>query len=264
MQPITSDSPIQGLIFDFGSTLAIAHAPWPTIIAAGAASLTAYLRQAGLNLPPDFADLWVGMLRFANQLAEREGIERPAEVTLAALLTSQGYGDADPALIRAAADCYFGAEDAMRAPAPGAPALLAELKAAGYRLGLLSNTITARWVQHWADAFGLRPHLDVVTTSEELGYRKPWREAFLPVLARLELADRPGSVVMVGDTPGQDIAGAQALGMRTVQVSLAADASFRHRLSAQAPPDAAEIADAAITELAELIPLLERWQADGR
>ncbi|MCX6031457.1 MAG: HAD family hydrolase [Chloroflexi bacterium] len=265
MQPITSQSPIQGVIFDFGSTLAVAHAPWPAIIADGAARLTGCLRDAGLTLPPDFADLWRGMLRFANQLADREGVERPAGATLVALLTSQGYDDADPALVRVATDCFFGAEDAVRAPASGAVELLAELKAAGYRLGLLSNTITDRWVQRWADQFGFRPYLDVVATSEALGYRKPRREAFLPVLERLRLADTPDRAVMVGDTPTQDTAGAQALGMRTVQVTLAEDLSFQQRMLAAAPPAAPDIQpDAAITELAGLIPVLERWQADGR
>lgn len=263
MHHVTSESPLQGIIFDFGSTLAIARAPWPAIITEGAAALAGALREAGLALPTDFAELWIATFRFANRQAEQDGFERPAEQTLAALLASQGYPDLPPAIIRQAADRFFAVEDSQRAPASGAVTLLSALRAAGYRLGILSNTITDRWVQHWADAFGFRSQVDVVATSEEMGYRKPRREAFLSTLARMGLDD-PRQAVMVGDSPIHDIAGAQALGMRTVRVRLAEDVSFN---GLPWPPPEAEAhirADADITALLELPPILERWQTDGR
>lgn len=262
MRAITDNAPIRGVIFDFGSTLAIARAPWSGIIAEGAAALAGFLRQAGLALPPDFADLWVTTLRFAVQQAERDGNERPADDVLAALLASQGYTDLTEDFIRDAADHYFAAEDARRAPAAGAAALLAELQRAGYRLAVLSNTHGGRWVQYWIARFGFRPCLDAVITSEEIGIRKPHPAAFRAALARLGLSD-PAAAVMVGDSLAHDIAGAQAAGMRTVQVRLAEDISFASL--PWLPPDAAApvAADAVVTELPALVPVLERWQADG-
>lgn len=263
MLTLADADPIRGVIFDFGSTLAIACAPWSTIIAEGAAALAGFLRHAGLVLPPDFADLWVMTLRFANQQANRDGYERPADDVLAALLVSQGYGDLGGEFIRDAADRYFAVEDALRAPATGAVTLLADLKSAGYRLAVLSNTYGGRWVQRWADRFGFQPYLDAVVTSDGIGIRKPHPEAFLAALARMGSGD-PASTVMVGDSLTQDVAGAQALGMRTVQVRLAEDMSFAG--PAWPPPEveASIAADAVITELPALVPVLERWQSDER
>jgi HAD superfamily hydrolase (TIGR01509 family) len=263
MQTLADTAPIRGVIFDFGSKLAIARAPWQAIIAEGAAALTGFLRQAGLALPPDFADLWVTTRRFAVQQADRDGNERPADDVLAALLVSQGYADLNDGFIRDATDRYFAVEDALRAPASGAVPLLAELRSAGYRLAVLSNTYGGRWVQHWADCFGFRPYLDAVVTSDEIGIRKPHPAAFFAALARMGVSD-PASTVMVGDSLTQDVAGAQALGMRTVRVKLTEDLSFAGL--AWPPPDveASIAADAVITELPALAPVLERWQSDER
>lgn len=267
MRPITPDCPLQGVIFDFGSTLSITHTSWAAIITASAAALAGCLRDAGLQLPADFATLWVDMLRFSIQQAERDGNERTAEEVLALLLASQGVEAPDPALIRRATDAYFAVEDGWRAPASGAAALLAELKTAGYRVGILSNTIGGRWVQYWTDSHGFRPYVDAVITSDAIGIRKPRPEIFRKTLAELGLRD-PATAVMVGDTLGHDIAGAQAVGMRTVLVQLAEDQGFNLTGADRAilaRPAVAETlrADATITELAALAPILERWQADG-
>ncbi len=269
MQKITPASPTQGIIFDFGSTLSITRATWPAIIIAGGAALGTWLKQEGLKLPDGFSGLWESMLRSSIQHAERDGIECSAEDVLSLLLASQGYTNPDRDFLRRATDCYFRVEDGWRVPARGAAALLAELKAAGYRVGILSNTIGGRWVQHWTDGHGFRPYVDTVVTSDEIGVRKPRPEIFLATLARMGLSDS-ARAVMVGDTLAHDIAGAQALGMHTVLVSLDEDQGFAageqgNMRAVVARPPAAEMtrADAQITELAGLIPILEGWQVHG-
>ena len=272
MHPVASNSPIQGVIFDFGSTLAINRTPWPTIIQNGALALTSFLRDAGLVLPDDFDERWITMLRTAVRQADHDGAERSADDTLSAWLGSQDCSDPrgssfalDVRFVRQATDCYFSAEDAARAVAPGAVSLLAKLKALGYRVALLSNTNGGRWVHKWSDRFGFRPYVDAVITSDEIGYRKPRPEAFTATLKRIGLDD-PTRAVMVGDTFAQDIVGAHALGMRTVQVALAADANLGQPPLSTSP---AEIVpsdyfearpDAVITDLLALIPILEGWQ----
>ncbi len=270
MQPITPDCPVQGVIFDFGSTLSITRVAWPVIIAEGAAAVSAWLRQAGLALPDDFPRLWAAALRFSIQRAEEDGIEQSAEELLAQLLAAQGHANIPTDQLFQATDRYFAVEDGLRKPATGATALLAALKAAGYRVGILSNTFGGRWVQRWTDSHGFRPYVDTVVTSDALGIRKPRPEIFLATFVRLGLDD-PRSAVMVGDTLAHDIAGAQALGMRTVLVALPEDQGFtaqgeEGRRTAIARPAAAATVtpDAQINDLAALIPLLERWQGDGR
>jgi HAD superfamily hydrolase (TIGR01549 family) len=64
---------------------------------------------------------------------------------------------------------------------------------------------------------GLEAQLDPVVISEEVGIRKPRREIFEVALARLGLG--PGDVVHVGDDLVADVAGAAALGMRSVWIT---------------------------------------------
>jgi putative hydrolase of the HAD superfamily len=92
---------------------------------------------------------------------------------------------------------------------------LRELRSAGLKLGLLSNT-------HWPEAFhehflerdGLLELLDVRAYTSNMSHSKPHREAFSHVLGRLGVV--PGEAVMVGDRPIDDVWGAQQLGMRGV------------------------------------------------
>jgi HAD superfamily hydrolase (TIGR01509 family) len=269
VRSISSQSPIQGVVFDFGSTLSITHASWSTIIVQGGTAIGERLREAGLSLPDDFAAQWAAMLRSSVRQAETDGIERSAEVVLAMLLASQGHDDLSSELIRRATDRYFTVEDGLRAPATGAAVLLSELKAAGYRVGILSNTIGGHWVQHWTDTHGFRPYVDAVVVSDEIGIRKPRPEIFLTTLERLRIDD-PARAVMVGDTLAHDIVGAQRVGMRTVLVALAEDQGFvsqsatgERTILARPGVDATVRADAEITDLAALASILERWQGDG-
>jgi HAD superfamily hydrolase (TIGR01509 family) len=269
MHSITPLCPVQGVVFDFGSTLSITHASWPRIIADGGIAIDAGLREAGLNLPADFPALWVATLRSSIQQAERDGTERSAESVLAKLLLSQGFEDIPPDLVRRAADRHFAVEDGLRSPATGAVALLSELRAAGYRIGILSNTIGGHWVRHWTDTHGFRPYVDAVVVSDEIGIRKPRPEIFLTTLERLGIDD-PVRAVMVGDTLAHDIAGARRVGMRTVLVALDEDQGFvsqsatgERAVLVRPDADASVRADAEITDLAALAPILEGWQADG-
>lgn len=100
---------------------------------------------------------------------------------------------------------------------PGAVAVLAELKARGYRLGLISNTM---WPQelHVADLeqLGLLPHLDHLIFSCEVGVWKPNPAIFQTAAAALGIDHT--DAIFVGDNPREDIRGAQVAGMRAVWV----------------------------------------------
>ncbi len=133
--------------------------------------------------------------------------------------------------------------------ADAAPALR-ELRAAGLKLGLLSNT-------HWPEAFhehflerdGLLEWLDVRAYTSTLSHSKPHRAAFLHVLDRLGVA--PAEAVMVGDRPIDDVWGAQQLGMRGVW-----------RPHSGSPPIGEVRPDAVIATLSELPALVQRL-SDG-
>jgi putative hydrolase of the HAD superfamily len=85
---------------------------------------------------------------------------------------------------------------------------LAELRAHGLRLGLVSNTgrDLDEFVRHH------RLDVDVAIGSRAHGKTKPHETIFRAALERL--AVQPAEAAMVGDSPHDDVEGAQALGMR--------------------------------------------------
>jgi len=87
---------------------------------------------------------------------------------------------------------------------------LAALRAAGLRIGLVSNS--ARDVREFAVHHALE--IDAGISSFHHGKTKPHASIFRAVLDLLEVA--PGEAVMVGDTVEDDIDGALAAGMRAV------------------------------------------------
>jgi putative hydrolase of the HAD superfamily len=88
--------------------------------------------------------------------------------------------------------------------------VLAELRAAGLRIGLVSNS--ARDVREFARHHGL--DVDAGISSFHHGRTKPHASIFRAVLDLLGV--EPAEAVMVGDTIADDIEGALALGLRAI------------------------------------------------
>ena len=101
----------------------------------------------------------------------------------------------------------------LRLPPDTLPVLDA-LSSGGRRLGLVSNFYLARPLRRSLDRLGIRPRLTAAVISAEVGFVKPRPEPFLAALGALEA--EPRECVFVGDNPAADVAGAAALGMRTV------------------------------------------------
>jgi HAD superfamily hydrolase (TIGR01662 family) len=90
------------------------------------------------------------------------------------------------------------------------PDALAALRAAGLRIGLVSNS--ARDVHEFARHHGL--DVDAGISSFHHGRTKPHASIFRAVLDLLDV--EPAEAVMVGDTIADDVEGARALGMRAI------------------------------------------------
>ncbi len=118
---------------------------------------------------------------------------------------------ADPDL-RAA----FGETAAAHAPFPDSAPALRRLKAAGYRLGALSNIDEASFARAVAP---LGVAFDVVVTAERVGAYKPDPAHFEAALADLAaLGVGPGRVLHVAQSLRADIVPARRLGLTTVWV----------------------------------------------
>jgi putative hydrolase of the HAD superfamily len=93
---------------------------------------------------------------------------------------------------------------------PDVPDTLAVLRAAGLRIGLVSNS--ARNVADFARHHGL--DVDAGISSFQHGHTKPHASIFRAVLDLIGV--EPADAVMVGDTIGDDVEGAIAAGLRAI------------------------------------------------
>ena len=98
---------------------------------------------------------------------------------------------------------------------PDSASVLASLRQRGLRLGILTNGNHEQQLEK-IDAIGLLDLVDVVCTSELIGFQKPDPRAFQTLAARLG-AD-PADCLFIGDNPEHDIAGARSVGMEAVLI----------------------------------------------
>lgn len=96
--------------------------------------------------------------------------------------------------------------------APGARAVLRDLRARGVGLAVVSNWDTR--LRPTLDALGLSTMVDVIACSGELGVQKPDPRIFHAACRTLGVS--PGRAVHLGDSWESDVLGARAAGCRAV------------------------------------------------
>ena len=132
-------------------------------------------------------------------------------------------------------------------PYPAMSQTLLALRAAGYKLGIVTNGETHLQLRSLL-ALDLDRLTDVYLISEHEQCRKPDPAIFLSAAARLGVA--PQACAFVGDTPQTDMIGARKVGMQTIWFpnGLAWPESYDWQ------------PDATISHLGELLPSLQRCQ----
>ncbi len=127
--------------------------------------------------------------------------------------------------------------------------MLEQLKAKGYKLGLITNGGTARQNEK-VDVLGIRGYLDSVIVSDTVGLRKPDPQIFY--LALNELGSTPEVACYIGDYPINDVIGAEQAGLVPIW-----------RTGVHEWPSAYPEPKWQFAELAEVVPLLERLEQEG-
>jgi len=97
---------------------------------------------------------------------------------------------------------------------PETPPFLEALRAQGYFLGVISNSIGT--MEQQLERVGLGRHFDTVLDSALVGVEKPHPEIFQIALRRAKVA--PAETLFVGDTNATDMGGAQLAGLRGVLI----------------------------------------------
>lgn len=245
---------IRAVIFDMGQTLMRFVRPgagsWRELEAPGIRSIYRYLVDQGHPLASQEEAFVEAMFdRLAEGWEQSTGghISLHVHDWIAAGVADHAL-TLDEAALRAAAHSYARPMREGLAATPGAVETLAALRDQGMRMGLISNTIWPAEL-HLEDLaeIGVLPFLQVTLFSGELGLWKPNPPIFQHALSALAVA--PDEAIFVGDSPREDIVGAQRAGMRAVWMR-----------SAEFPLGDVQ-PDAVIESLPELLPIMERWRA---
>jgi HAD superfamily hydrolase (TIGR01549 family) len=168
-------------------------------------------------------------------------------VWIADALNRLGYQVApEDAAVQTAVNVFF--EDYIRALQlrPDARQTLTQLSKT-YRLGLVSNYTHAPVIYAGLRKLRIGRFFRVVVVSEEAGWRKPNLKIFEEALRRV--GSTAGETLFVGDTPLEDIAGAQRAGMRTAFIP----SQFKSLEDLQAVP---EQPDYILATLGDLLRIL--------
>ena len=121
---------------------------------------------------------------------------------------------------------------------PELPEAVARARAAGCRVGVLSNF--SYLLPMILDDLEIGELFDFVVHSAGVGFEKPHPHIFHAALQEADVA--PHQAALIGDTYGEDVAGATAAGMIAVFLDRAGDSTLKHGLVAGNLLDAVELA----------------------
>lgn len=247
---------IRGIIFDFDETLAVRTRPLDDLMREGALAADAYMRATGMMLPENFVTNIVEARRFAEEKSAEEQEEHLADDAMSFLLQFFGYPASrmDPDVLRRAVDIFYAPEMTAWKLRAGATEILAALRAAGYRLALMTNYNCDRVFQRTVDYLNLRSFFDICLSSASVEYRKP-DPRYLQI-ALDQWGFLPYETVVVGNSLLEDIRAGIDLGAQTVLVRGTTSPQIVHenvRYVGQIVPDAE------IDDLAALPEIVAAW-----
>jgi putative hydrolase of the HAD superfamily len=194
---------MRAVVFDFFGTLTDPSAEALRLSSFGATA-------AALGVPAgDFTAAMSGT--FPQRIVGAFGDTR---ATLRAMAERCGASPTSGQLDDAVAVQHAGAA-AVRRPRPGVLAVLDRLRAAGLRLGLISDC-SSELVEAWSTT-EYAGRIDAPVFSWQEGHRKPDLRLYAAVGERLGVA--PGDCWYVGDGGSREFQGALAAGMRPILVT---------------------------------------------
>ena len=112
-----------------------------------------------------------------------------------------------------------------------------ELTRRGYRLGILSNTITEREIPLWLEEDKLARYFPVMVLSSIFGHRKPGPEIYRE--AARQAGVEPARAAYVGDNPGRDVIGGRQAGFGMLLILIPPEDEAKQKdVSGDNKPDA--------------------------
>jgi HAD superfamily hydrolase (TIGR02253 family) len=128
-------------------------------------------------------------------------------------LVEKIYGKTEPEIALELFNSFWEIIFQKMKPFDDSLSVLKSIQDAGLRIALVSDHTTDIQLRK-IDVLGFSDYFNFIATSEEAGKDKPNREIFELALHKLSL--KPEDVVMVGDIPERDIAGAKRAGIESI------------------------------------------------
>jgi FMN phosphatase YigB (HAD superfamily) len=249
---------IEAITFDFGNTLVpFSPGPMAMVVEVSAMRMSELtgrpvvevvgvwgeerLRQFAEDVPEGReADMSVRVLRVLARLRGCEPPRGPVRWDDAGIAPYSSPRELE-AILNAYADAFV-----QITPVPVGIGPMLERLAGSYRLAILSNWPLALAVDRFVESAGWRRHLAAVVVSQRVGAIKPRAAIFQAAARELGVASGP-AILHVGDDPGADVVGAQALGWRAALVRIKPEDS-----SLPVAPAAAVVPDIQIDAVLDL------------
>jgi putative hydrolase of the HAD superfamily len=230
---------IDAVIFDWGGTLTRWHD-----VDFHAESLA--LAQAVVNSDHE-VEVSRSRLHRAGETVWGRSRDHQQSATVADLFDEAGL-EHDPELLTA----YYEFWEPHTLTDPEVGPLFEELRAAGIKVGVLSNTI---WPRAWHEGFFRRDGVDHLIDGDvytsEIPWTKPSPQAFRAAMDAVGVTD-PARCVYVGDRLFDDVWGAQNAGLRAIHIPLSAIPASQTGHTEGEP-------DAVVHRLSELGAVIAGW-----
>ena len=247
---------LQTMFFDVGGTLETYSCTREFRIK-NTVILRNFMAENGIDLPVDDEQLYE-MISGGVSAYRKWSIESMIELSTNEIWSEYVFKDVelDPEKLKKISEqlsCLYELNYYVRERRPEVPAVLAEIKKMGLRIGCISNTQSVTQVPTTLKKYGISGFIDPVVLSSVYGRRKPDPSIFYHAA---RLANSPtGACAYIGDKINRDVLGAKRAGFQlAIQVRHDFDDGER---------DEGAVPDAVINDLSDLIPLLEAALKEG-
>ncbi len=214
--------PIRALLFDLFATVVHFSAQAPIADVAGTRWVTmGWLEEVAVAKLPDlpFESLVSALMETTQEIVRArapEYYEVPSSERFRRALAKRNIvGETAAAVAHELSRTHMGYLASTTFLPQGYGEVLEQLRKQ-YRLALVSNFDHAATARHVLETHGVSACFDAIVISEEIGRRKPHPFIYEHALGCLGVSTE--EAVFIGDNPKEDIAGAQAAGLRTVWV----------------------------------------------
>ena len=206
------------VLFDLGNTLFCFDGDWEQVLEDCDRAIARFLLSTGLAInEEEFLRHFTKRLNLYFQDRETDFIEHTTGKVLQDTLAEMGFTTLPLPVQRAALSAYYAISEAHWILEDDAVAMLQELRQGGYHLALVSNASDAQDVFTILKRAQLTEYFEKIIISAEVGIRKPHPRIFQLALDAFNVF--PRQAVMVGDTLGADILGANNLGITSVWIT---------------------------------------------